>query len=314
MGILPTWGDKFNALWGGGPEIFTPENAFLYGKWLGERLRHHSNIVWILGGDRPLTEEKHFAVVDAMAAGLREGDGGRFLMTYHPMGGQSSSAYVHGCGWLDFNMFQSGHGWPTTPSYDMAAHDRSLSPVKPTMDGEQRYEDHPINFQPEMGYFDAVDVRVTMWRNLFSGTAGNTYGHHGVWPMHRSENRYFPNTWELALHRPAAESVRFLAAFTERNDCALFEPVRDAILDNDSGANYVAAVLVRGENRAHLLSPCGIPEKLNPAYFPTAFREVRAFQPGDGREIPVEITGDGAFFFPDRPCGRGQDAVITLVW
>lgn len=314
MGILPTWGDKFNALWGGGPEIFTPENAFLYGKWLGERLRHHGNIVWILGGDRPLTEEKHFAVVDAMAAGLREGDGGRFLMTYHPMGGQSSSAYVHGRGWLDFNMFQSGHGWPTTPSHDMAAHDRSLSPVKPTMDGEQRYEDHPINFQPEMGYFDAVDVRVTMWRNLFSGTAGNTYGHHGVWPMHRSENRYFPNTWELALHRPAAESLRFLAAFTERNDCALFEPIRDAILDNDSGANYVAAVLVRGENRAHLLSPCGIPEKLNPAYFPTTFREIRAFQPGDGREIPVEITGDGAFFFPARPCGRGQDAVITLVW
>ena len=39
MGILPTWGDKFNAMWGGGPEIFTPENAFSYGKWLASRRR-----------------------------------------------------------------------------------------------------------------------------------------------------------------------------------------------------------------------------------------------------------------------------------
>ena len=27
VGLLPTWGDKFNKKWGKGPEIFTPENA-----------------------------------------------------------------------------------------------------------------------------------------------------------------------------------------------------------------------------------------------------------------------------------------------
>ena len=31
VGLLPTWGDKWNKLWGAGPEIFTPDNAFLYG-------------------------------------------------------------------------------------------------------------------------------------------------------------------------------------------------------------------------------------------------------------------------------------------
>ena len=314
MGVLPTWGDKFNCLWGGGPEIFAPENAFAYGRWLGGRMKHHDNLVWILGGDRPLTEEKHFAVVDAMAAGLKEGDGGKFLMTYHPMGGQSSSAYVHGRAWLDFNMFQSGHGWPTTPSHEMAAHDRSLVPVKPTMDGEQRYEDHPINFQPEKGYFDAYDVRVTMWRNLFAGTAGDTYGHHAVWCMMRQPSRYFPGTWETALKRPGAESVRIAAAFTDENDAALFDPIGDAVLDNEPGANSVAAVLVRGERRAHLLSPCGIPETLNPDRFPAAVRVSRAFRPADGEEIPCVIREDGTYFFPDRPCGRGQDAVVTLEW
>ena len=314
MGVLPTWGDKFNADFGGGPEIFPPEAAYTYGKWLAERLRHHGNIVWILGGDRPLTKEAHYASVDAMAAGLRAGDGGKFLMTYHPMGAQSSSAYVHGKDWLDFDMFQSGHGWPTKPSHEMAAHDRALSPVKPTMDGEQRYEDHPVNFEPEKGYFDAYDVRVTLWRNLFAGTAGDTYGHHAVWSMQTRPGRYYPGTWKTALRRPGAESVRYAAAFIEENDPALFEPVDNAVLGNDPGANYVAAVLVKGENRAHLLSPCGIPEKLDPALFPSPIRRARAFSPADGREIPVVIEEGNGYFFPDRPCGRNQDAVLTVEW
>lgn len=314
MGILPTWGDKFNALWGGGPEIFTKENAYAYGKWLAERLIHHDNIVWILGGDRPLTEERHFDIVDAMAAGLKDGDGGKFLMTYHPMGAMSSSQFLHGREWLDFNMMQSGHGWPSTPSHEMAAHDRSLEPVKPVMDGEQRYEDHPINFQPEMGYYDAYDVRVTMWRNLFCGTAGTTYGHHAVWPMSRNINRYFPNTWENALRRPAAQSVHVLREFTDSRDIALYEPVTVAILDNVPGANYAAAMISRKTRSAFIHIPCGVPERINPAVFDSPISRISAFSPEDGSEIAAVIGDDGLISFPGRAAGRNQDAVVSLEW
>ena len=31
VGLLPTWGDKWNKKWGVGPEIFTPANAEAYG-------------------------------------------------------------------------------------------------------------------------------------------------------------------------------------------------------------------------------------------------------------------------------------------
>ena len=315
MGVLPTWGDKFNALWGGGPEIFTPENAYTYGKWLAGLLKHHGNIVWILGGDRPLTEERHFRVVDAMAEGLDVGDGGKFLMTFHPMGGQSSSSFVHDREWLDFNMMQSGHGWPSTPSHEMAAHDRALLPVKPVMDGEQRYEDHPINFQPEKGYYDAYDVRVTMWRNLFSGTAGNTYGHHAVWPMSRNINRYFPNTWENALRRPAAESVRVLRRFTDTHDIALFEPLTDAIADNDPGANYAAAMIDGKRGICFVHIPCGVPERINPALLGgRRIVSCRAFSPADGSEIEAKADEAGVLSFPGRAAGRGQDAVAELVF
>src|SRR5215218_37764 len=51
VGLLPTWGDKWNKKWGVGPEIFTPENARAYGEFLGRRYRTR-RVIWILGGDR----------------------------------------------------------------------------------------------------------------------------------------------------------------------------------------------------------------------------------------------------------------------
>ena len=56
VGFLPTWGDKWNQQRGAGPEIFTPENAEVYGEWLGRRYKD-AGLVWILGGDRPIDTE-----------------------------------------------------------------------------------------------------------------------------------------------------------------------------------------------------------------------------------------------------------------
>src|SRR5579871_1927283 len=56
VALLPAWGDKLTAPWGAGPRIFTLENlpvARGYGRYLGTRLRSRSNVVWMLGGDRP---------------------------------------------------------------------------------------------------------------------------------------------------------------------------------------------------------------------------------------------------------------------
>jgi hypothetical protein len=53
MGLLPTWGDKVARIWGEGPVIFNENNAYTYGKWLGDRYKNYPNIIWILGGDRP---------------------------------------------------------------------------------------------------------------------------------------------------------------------------------------------------------------------------------------------------------------------
>jgi len=160
IGMLPTWGDKVNKKWGVGPEIFTPENAKVYGEFLGRRYRGKP-IIWILGGDRPIESERHLQIWRAMAEGLRKGDDGEHLITYHPMGGQSSSQWLHSEPWLDFNMCQSGHGARYFANYEMIERDYNLKPTKPCMDGEPRYEDHPINWDPKkVGSTITMSVRL----------------------------------------------------------------------------------------------------------------------------------------------------------
>ncbi|HMN27507.1 MAG TPA: DUF4038 domain-containing protein, partial [Caldilineaceae bacterium] len=113
IGLLPTWGDKVNRnQWGVGPVVFTPEKAQVYGHFLGARYREKSNLIWILGGDRPAVHDQDDSrpLWQAMAAGIDAGAGFRTLKTYHPMGGHSSSIWLHEETWLDFNMMQSGHG------------------------------------------------------------------------------------------------------------------------------------------------------------------------------------------------------------
>src|ERR1017187_4733938 len=53
IALLPRWGDKvYKNKWGKGPEIFNESNAYAYGRWLGTRYKKHSNIIWVIGGDR----------------------------------------------------------------------------------------------------------------------------------------------------------------------------------------------------------------------------------------------------------------------
>jgi len=126
--------------------------------------------------------DTHREIIRRMAAGLREGDGGRHLRTYHPSGGSGSAQYFHDEAWLDFNMRLNGHVTEFTGRYDQTKVDYDRAPVKPVLDGEPIYEDHPISFNPkELGHSTSADVRRPLYWNLFSGAFGHTYGHHSVW-------------------------------------------------------------------------------------------------------------------------------------
>ena len=170
------------------------------------------NIIWILGGDR--SPENLIPIWSAMAAGIKEGDGGKHLITYHPVARHSSADWLHKEPWLDFNMMQSGHGGRDLPNYKMIAKDYALTPTKPVIDGEPRYENHPVNWQPDKkGWFDQFDVRQALYWSVFAGGAGVTYGCHDVWQMlapGREPLGLARGDWKTSLDLPAAGQVQYL--------------------------------------------------------------------------------------------------------
>ena len=208
IGMLPTWGDKWNPKWGVGPLIFNPENARAYGKWLGQRYAD-APLIWILGGDRAVETDAQRDTIAAMAEGLREGDGGRHLITFHPQGGQASSQYFHDAPWLDFNMVQSGHG-RNTANWRFMEDDYARTPTKPCMDAEPGYEDHPATFKLENGYLDDYDVRKSLYWSLFAGGHGYTYGCHPIWQFWHPDRKpitFVRRFWREALALPGSAQV-----------------------------------------------------------------------------------------------------------
>lgn len=211
IGFLPTWGDKMTKIWGEGPEIFNEKNAAQYGEFLGKRYANAPNIIWILGGDRPAEHDgkDYRPIWRAMADGIRKGDHHKHLQTYHPMGGYSSSQWLHGETWLDFNMQQSGHGEKNAPSYKKIFEDYCRKPVKPVLDGEPRYDNHPVRNDKEKHlWFDDFDVRQAAYWGIFAGGFGHTYGCHDIWQMYDGtpERRCTdPRTpWMQAVDLPGA--------------------------------------------------------------------------------------------------------------
>ncbi len=249
VGLLPTWGDKWNKKWGAGPEIFTPANAESFGEWLGRRYRD-AGIIWILGGDRPVESDLHKDITRAMARGIARGDGGRHLMTWHPTGGRGSSEHFHSDDWLDFNMRQNGHVTEFTGRYDLTGVDYARTPTKPVLDGEPIYEDHPVSFDAKKyGHSIAADVRRPLYWNLFQGAFGHTYGHHSVWQMFDPKRGKPVNNpllpWYDAIRRTGAAQMRHGRALLESR------PFLTRIPDPDVIVTDSVATSVPGTGRYH---------------------------------------------------------------
>jgi hypothetical protein len=212
IGMLPTWGDKWNKAWGIGPEVFTPENARAYGRFLGNRYKN-SDLIWILGGDRAVENDRQRTIIENMAQGLSEGDGGAHLRTFHPIGGHGSSDYFPwNAPFLDVHLWQSGHG-RNTANYENIAADYARTPVKPVLDAEPGYEDHPAGFNLDNGYLDDFDCRKSAYWAVFAGACGHTYGCHPIWQMWlpgRHAHSWCRRPWTEALGQPGSSQMQHL--------------------------------------------------------------------------------------------------------
>ena len=299
VGLLPTWGDKLELLGHGkGPVIFNPGKARAYGEWIGRRYRDVWNVIWINGGDRQGGGANR-EIWEALAAGIKSSDSNH-LMTFHPPGGgdgHSSSEWFQSAGWLDLNLAQSGHERRHLPNYELIARDYALWPAKPCLDGEPRYEDHPINWKPqELGWFDDYDVRQAAYWALFAGACGHTYGCHPVWQM--CGGRYEPITfarraWWDALDLPGASQMTHVRTLSESRPLLSRVPDQSILSEPLTGAEHRRAC--RGDGYIFVYLPRGGTVALNLAALDTPSLRIWWCDPRTGR-----CRGGESLPFQDR--------------
>ena len=241
VGMVCVWGNHVVHT-----RLVNERNAREYGRWLGRRYRDAA-VVWILGGDQPA--EGFVKVWRELALGLKEGDGGTHLITYHPRGWQSSSQWLHKEPWLDFNMVQSGHT-RDTPSWRFFEHDWRLVPPKPVVEGEPNYEHIANNLSPEnFKRGDLItdwDCRKKAYWAVFAGACGVTYGCNEVyqfWEPGRPTPRWGSSLpWREALELPGSSQMRHLKRLVLSRPYFTRIPDQSLILEEQRrGAGHVQA-------------------------------------------------------------------------
>lgn len=292
IGMLPTWGDKvYSVNPGAGPVVFNPENAKVYGKFLGNRYKNKP-IVWILGGDRTVDNQEVFETWRAIAIGIKEGDNGNHLITFHPRGATSSSFWFHNEEWLDFNMYQSGHEGSYMRVYEYGERAKMLSPRKPYVDGEPAYEDISVRFWEYMdfskysrervpegvldesgiivnkdhfakGFITDKDVRVHAYWNFLSGACGYTYGNNAIWQMFKKGGEIaIPalTDWREAMDRPGAQDMQHVRALFESRPYQLLTPDQSIVYGiNRDGKNHIRAAKAKDNSYLFVYLSVGQP-------------------------------------------------------
>jgi len=317
IGMLPTWGDKFYKLWGVGPEVFTKENARIFGEFLGKRYKD-APIIWILGGDRNPANEEDMAIVRAMAEGLRNGDKGAHLMTYHPQGGASSTDFFNEDEWLDLNMFQSGHWSRYFENYEFTWAGYKNEPARPVLDSEPCYEDHPINWRAENGWFDAFDSRKRGYWSMLSGACGHTYGNHNIWQMWtegRDPVSAARTPWQQSLNQPGAFQAGYMRDLFESRPWHLLIPDRSLITrgPNTDGREIVAAVAGDG-GFLFAYTPHGSRFTVDLSKIRGTKIRVWWYNPLIGEAIPLGTFDKTEYYEADPPSDekRGNDWVLVI--
>jgi len=317
VGLLPTWGDKFNKKWGVGPEIFNQENAKIFGSLLAKRYYNHNNIIWILGGDRIPEQPIHFDIIKSMAEGIRQVDT-KHLITYHPMGGQIASKYFKES-WMDFDMFQSGHD-RKAKEYRYVWASKKSAYDKPVINGEPRYENIPdrLDTKNPWVWLDDNDVRVAAYWSITAGAAGYTYGCNDIWQMYtmdRDPNLQARTGWKSALNLPGARQMTFMKGIFEKLPWQSMVNDQTLVLnENIEDESFITSAIGQDKDFIVAYTPTGKPIKIDVSQLKS--EKIRGFwfnpRSGELKYIGEFATVEPIEFNPWAR-GLGSDFLLILV-
>lgn len=196
--------------------------------------------------------------------------------------------------------------------------------MKPVVDGEPLYEDHPVSFDAKkLGHSIAADVRRPLYWDLFSGTFGHTYGHHSVWQMWSPGKNAINNPlmpWFEALDQPGAGQMQHARHLLESRPFLTRIP-DDSVLVTDrvptavpgTGRYHFAATRDTDGTYAMVYSPVGRPFTVRMDVIKAARVKAWWFNPRDGSATAFgnfDNQGEREFVSPDK--GEMIDWILVL--
>ncbi len=319
IALIPMWGDKVSKFWGTAEAIFNEQNAYAYGLYLGKRYKNSQNVIWVTGGDRPAFVDSMDwrPVWRALIKGLRQGTNNNALITYHPWGEHSSSEFWSNTdSIIDFNMQQSGHARYDIEVWKWIDRDFHLAPPKPVLDGEPTYEDHAVNWKFENGYFRDYDVRKQLYRSVFSGACGVTYGHQALWQFcsPREKGVGFPECyWTDAIDRPGAFQAGYLKRLILSRPSLNRIADQSFITDQNSKEGYITAYRDNDSTFAMIYMPIGEKIELNLTSLKAEKLVASWFNPRTSKTEKTEVFLKKNYYLFTPPTeGIANDWVLVL--
>jgi hypothetical protein len=277
-----------------------------------------NHVVWIVTGDNTYEGDsgERWKRIGRAAFGGRA----HAPVTTHPIGMHWPWESFRDEKWLDFIIYQSGHGddadtlrWIHSgpPNQHWQA-----PPPRPIINLEPPYEGH-LGYQSHQPHSDYITRRAIYWSLLNAPTAGVTYGAHGVWSWHTAvgqpptdhPNTGIAKTWREALSFPGSTQMKYLEEFFTSIAWWTLRPDANLLAEQPGGddpARHVSGS--RSENGHLMVMYLPVGGKLR--FKERTLREglqAEWFDPRTGQRMPIQSSGQDAFQAPDQ-----QDWVLLL--
>lgn len=247
-------------------ESLSSEDCILLASYI--RARYHSyHVLWFLGGDGDYRGEKA-EKWRQIGRAVFPSDLDKKPATLHPRGLQDPWPGLKDEPWLDFLVYQSGHGanadkWRWIAGQGMAA-GAKLEPVRPVLDSEPNYEGHSA-YRTQIRINDGQVRRAVYMGLLAAPPAGVTYGAHGIWPWtrepaqpvnHRGSGK--GDHWRDCLRYPGGQQMKIVRDHFDRIDWPSLRPAQELVPNQTVDAefsNYVAAARTEAGDSALVYTP-----------------------------------------------------------
>ena len=218
-------------------------------------------------------------------------------------------------------MYQSSHGSHDHDNGLFAQHDYALSPPRPTLDGEPRYECMPVGFYyadvSRIDRFDDYDTRQAAYWSLLAGACGHTYGNNNVWQFlqpGREPVLWANIRWQASLDTPGAFQMGLVRRlFESRPFTKLVPNVAMLLGEAPAGGAKVRAACASDGSFAIIYSAQGEPFTVDRNVIRARRLREIWYDPRYGCSYLLHSTDSRGYQTYTPPTsGRGQDWVLII--